>query len=37
VDRQIIPEMLVLFDGSHAAEQLPRRDCRAAHAPTPPT
>jgi nucleotide-binding universal stress UspA family protein len=31
VSRQIIPEMLVPFDGSHAAEQLLRRACRAAH------
>jgi len=30
VSRQIIPEMLVPFDGSHAAEQLLRRACRAA-------
>lgn len=30
MSRQIIPEMLVPFDGSHAAEQLLRRACRAA-------
>ena len=32
MNRQFIPEMLVPFDGSHAAEQLLRRACRAAHA-----
>ena len=30
MSRQVIPEMLVPFDGSHAAEQLLRRACRAA-------
>jgi nucleotide-binding universal stress UspA family protein len=30
VSRQIIPELLVPFDGSHASEQLLRRACRAA-------
>ena len=30
MSRQIIPEMLVPFDGSHAAEQLLKRACRAA-------
>ena len=32
MSREITPEMLVPFDGSHAAEQLLRRACQAARA-----